>query len=224
MGALAHDRLRQGKAEGRLMSRKIKRPFAALPIELLRSPAFRSLSLTALRILFRIELEYAQNGGRNNGYLVVTFDQFVEYGARRKSIPPSLNELTTRGIIDIPEKGRAGNGPWRRPNKYRLTYRDASGKPPTDEWKTARVMVETSTQNNFRPDGETPPAPGGETPLGTSGRNAPIAPQNSRGRNAPTSKNLSIYLAPSGAAAKTSRRPVRAQAAVVREPAPAGCR
>ena len=70
------------------MSRKRKKPnsiggqFAPRLIEMLESPAYRALSLSARRVLERIEIELAQHGGQDNGGLPVTYDDFERYGIR----------------------------------------------------------------------------------------------------------------------------------------------
>jgi hypothetical protein len=51
--------------------------FAARLIEMMESPAYRVLSLSAHRVLSRIEVEYAHHGGQDNGKLPVTFDDFA---------------------------------------------------------------------------------------------------------------------------------------------------
>jgi hypothetical protein len=69
------------------MSRKRKKPnsiggqFAPRLIEMLESPAYRALSLSARRALERIEIELAQHGGKDNGSLPVTYDDFQRYGS-----------------------------------------------------------------------------------------------------------------------------------------------
>jgi len=118
-----------------LRKNRIGRQFAARPIEMLESPAYRVLSHAAHRVLSRIEIELAHHAGLENGKLPVTFDHFAEYGVRRHSIAPAIQELEALGLIEVTEQGRAGNGEWRRPNKFRLTYRNVDRASPTDEWK-----------------------------------------------------------------------------------------
>jgi hypothetical protein len=110
--------------------------FSARTIEMLKSPAYRALSLTARRILDRIEIEHARHGGHDNGRLPVTFDQLVEYGARRHSIASAFRELVALGFTEITQHGRAGNAEWRRPTLFRLTYRDTDDAAVTNEWRS----------------------------------------------------------------------------------------
>jgi hypothetical protein len=127
------------------MSRKLRRTsiggqFAPRLIDMLRSPAFCALSLSARRILDRLEIELADHGGADNGRLPVTYDDFVKYGVHRHSIRPAINELVSLGFVEITRKGRAGNAEFREPNLFRLTYRPADGVrgDGTHEWKAVK--------------------------------------------------------------------------------------
>src|SRR5262249_41798135 len=84
---------------------KIDGPFAPRLITMLKSPAYRALSLSAHRILARLEIELYQHGGEDNGKLIVTYDHFVEHGIDRDAIAPALRELEALGFIEIPERG-----------------------------------------------------------------------------------------------------------------------
>jgi hypothetical protein len=97
------------------------------------SAAMAALTLAAHRVLLRLEIELMQHAGRNNGKLICTFDDFEQFGIRRKSIAPAIRLLATVGLVEITLRG------WRlasygRPARYRLTYLESFGKPPTDEW------------------------------------------------------------------------------------------
>jgi hypothetical protein len=108
--------------------------FAPHTIEMLRSAAWRALTLSARRVLDRLEIELADHGGVDNGKLPVTYDDFVRYGIDRHAVAPAIREAAALGFIEITEVGRAGNAEFRRPNVFRLTYRHTK-TDPTDEWK-----------------------------------------------------------------------------------------
>jgi hypothetical protein len=132
-------RLRQGQAEGRRgMSRKrsvwkntpegrtVRRNitaehFTSRPVELLESPALRVLSRHAHLVLMRVELELRRHAGRANGKLIVTTEQFIEYGVERRRIPAALRELEALGILGIIH-GRGGNAEHRKPNLFLVNY------------------------------------------------------------------------------------------------------
>jgi hypothetical protein len=123
---------------------KISGQFAARLIEMMENPAYRVLSLSAHRVLSRIEIEWAHHGGQDNGRLPVTFDDFAEYGVHRTAIGPALSELEALGFIVITEKGKmARAADYRRPNKFLLTSRPANkGVDPLHKWKRFKTMEE----------------------------------------------------------------------------------
>jgi hypothetical protein len=118
--------------------------FAARLVEMLESPAYRVLSLSARRVIDRIEIEMAHHGGKDNGNLPVTFEHFHEYGIHRHSIAPAIREAEALGFLVITEKGRAGNAEYRSPNLFRLTYRHAKGIPGdgSHEWRRVASVEE----------------------------------------------------------------------------------
>jgi hypothetical protein len=135
------DRLSRGPKSYRRRNR-IGEQFAPRTIRMLESPAYRVLSLSAHRLLSRIEIEMAQHGGYENGNLPVTFDQFEEYGIHRHAVAPAIRECCALGFLEVTERGQAGNREFRQPSKYRLTYRDTNRARPTHEW----ARIETREQ------------------------------------------------------------------------------
>jgi hypothetical protein len=121
---------------------KIGSQFAPRTIEMLEAPAFRVLSLSARRVLDRLEIELARHGGTDNGRLPVTYDQFQEFGIDRQAIAPAIRELVALGFLEITRKGRAGNAEWRLPNLFRLTFRPSKGERAfgTNEWQEVESM------------------------------------------------------------------------------------
>jgi len=121
---------------------KISGQFAPRTIEMLRSPAWRVLSLSARRILDRIEIELASHGGRDNGRLPVTYANLKAYGiCNRDAIAGGKRELRALGFVES-IRGHAGNGEFRRPTLFRLTYLPAYGKSPTHEWRRIETLKE----------------------------------------------------------------------------------
>src|SRR5262245_20494160 len=101
---------------------KINGQFAPRTIDMLRSPAFRALSLSGHRILARIEIEHARHGGRDNGRLAVTYSDFIEYGIHRHAVSRSIREVVALGFVEVARPGRGGNATHRNPNRFRITY------------------------------------------------------------------------------------------------------
>lgn len=148
---------------GRISRRtSIGEQFAPRTIRMLRSPAYCALSLSARRVLDRIEIELADHGGTDNGKLPVTYDDFERYGIHRHAVGPAIREAVALGFLEITEAGRAGNAEWRKPNVFRLTYRHTK-YAPTHEWekietteeaeataRAARILRRSKTKSQWR--------------------------------------------------------------------------
>jgi hypothetical protein len=144
--------------------------FAPRRIDMMESAAFRALSLSARRVLDRLEIELAHHGGKDNGRLPVTFDDFVAYGLHRHAIGPAIREAVALGFVEITRRGRAGNAEWRLPNLFRLTYRHAKGVAGdgSHEWKSiaddaeALKLAATARAEKAKPRCRTSPISSGE--------------------------------------------------------------
>ncbi len=121
---------------------KIAGQFSARLIEMLESPAHRVLSLSARRIINRLEIEHAHHGGTENGNLQITYDQFVEFGIHRHSIAAAIRETVALGFVVVTEKGRAGNAEFRRSNRFRLAFLHTDKAEPTNEWQKIASIEE----------------------------------------------------------------------------------
>lgn len=124
------------------MSRRIKRTsigaaFSARRVDMLESPAYRALSLSAHRVIDRIAIEHMHHGGAENGRLTVTFDDFEAYGIHRHSIAAAIREAEALGFIEITRRGRAGNAEFRQSNQFRLTFHasDSHRGDGSHEWQ-----------------------------------------------------------------------------------------
>jgi hypothetical protein len=142
---------KKGRSTGQLKTNarlKIGAQFVAHTIEMLESPAWGVLSQSARRILDRIEIEHMRHGAVENGRLPVTFDDFANYGVERHAISPAIRELEALGLIEITQRGRAGNADFRQPNIFRLTYlhKYQSGQPATHEWRQIETIEDAQTR------------------------------------------------------------------------------
>lgn len=111
--------------------------FSPRRIDMLSSPAWRALSLSAHRVIDRIAIELMHHGGADNGRLPVTFDDFEQYGIHRHSIAAAIREAAALGFIEVTQEGRAGNAEWRRPHLFRLTFArsDSDRNDGTHDWR-----------------------------------------------------------------------------------------
>jgi len=57
------------------------------------SAAMAELTLAAHRVLLRLEIELMQHGGKNNGKLIVTYNNFVAFGMHRSTVAPAIRQL-----------------------------------------------------------------------------------------------------------------------------------
>jgi hypothetical protein len=132
---------RDGKT---VKSNTLAEQWSSRPVGLLESPAFRILSKAEHLALSRIEIELRHHGGYQNGKLIVTTEQFVDYGIERRSVPGALRALSALGIV-LTKHGRGGNAKYWQPNTFLLNYLcgaiDAH-EQITDAWK----IIETIEQ------------------------------------------------------------------------------
>ena len=107
------------------------------------SYAYRVLSLSARKVMDRLEIELARHGFKpeENGQLRCSYEHFVEYGIHRHAIGPGIRECEALGFLDA-EHGQAGNREFRSASKYRLTYRPVGRAQPTNEWRRIQTMEE----------------------------------------------------------------------------------
>jgi len=115
------------------MKRKISGQFTPHTAAMLRSPAWCALSLSARRLLDRLELEHMNHRGHDNGDLPVTHAQFCDYGIHHHAVTPAQREAVALGFCQITERGHAGHAGHGAPNKFRLTYLPTNNAPATND-------------------------------------------------------------------------------------------
>jgi len=139
---------------------KIGGQFIGYLAEMLKSPAYRVLSLSARRLLSRIEIEHADHGGTENGNLVVTKQNFMDYGIHHDAIAPATREVEALGFTRM-RRGRGGNAEHRRPNKFFLTYaagNDPRAMQPTHEWRKIKTIEQAEAVAQAARDAKDPRA------------------------------------------------------------------
>jgi hypothetical protein len=148
---------------GKLCQPPIEGAFIYHRLPMLDSPAWRVLTLSARRVLDRLELEHMIHAGRKNGELIATYDNLQKYGiGGRREIKLALAELEALGFIEFTRRGRGGNADFRIAHQFRLTYlnkptyeRDNQGRVtnsiaewhgPTDEWNRINTLEEAEAK------------------------------------------------------------------------------
>ena len=137
-------RNRSGQAAG-AYKEHIPGPFSWRLIEMQESPAYRALSLSARKVLDRLEIEFERHGRKaeENGALPCTYDHLVEYGVNRNMIAPAIRELIALGFVQITRKGSAGNAEYREVTLFLLTYRPfGSAKYVANGWRRISTLDE----------------------------------------------------------------------------------
>jgi hypothetical protein len=122
--------------------------FAGRTIAMLESPAYRVLTLSAHRILARLEIELHRHGGKpeENGQLPCTYEDFAAYGISRNEIAPAIRELAALGFIQVTRTGSVGNAEHRLAALYLLTYYwSGSDVRLIDGWKRIQTDEEAET-------------------------------------------------------------------------------
>jgi hypothetical protein len=137
-------RNRSGQRAG-ISKEHIPGPFAWRLIEMMESSAYRALSLSARRVLDRIEIEFERHG-RNpfeNGDLPCTYEDFEKYGLTPTQIAPAIREAVALGFIRITRKGSAGNADHRQATLFLLTYRHAGSDARIENsWRRIKTPKE----------------------------------------------------------------------------------
>jgi hypothetical protein len=108
-----------------------------LALPLLESSAWAAMGVYEFRAIFLLTVEHARHHRLENGYLVVTYDQFQGRGIPRKHIKRTLDNLDQLGLIEIVHRGSARKDA----SRYRLTFFSSTVRgnrteyaPPENDW------------------------------------------------------------------------------------------
>jgi hypothetical protein len=113
---------------------KIRIQFAWQPTEMLASPAYRVLSLSAHRVLDRIQIELGCHAGRDNGRLTVTYEDFVaaqtatqsrqQFASLRRWAFSRSQSMVAPGMLSLD----------------RRTFRPTEAGDAADEWRRIETV------------------------------------------------------------------------------------
>lgn len=117
-------------------------PFVMLPLGLLDSAAFRSLSVNGWRFIRFLMVEHMRRGGKANGALLAPRRQLERSGGiGSHHVSPAIEECIQAGFVDC----RRGVG--RHPSTYVLTWLPfGDGSAPSNRWRA----VVTAEQQSLR--------------------------------------------------------------------------
>jgi hypothetical protein len=122
-------------------------PWVWKSVEMHKSPAFRAMSTSCYRLMLFLEVENMQSAGADNGLLIATHRQLIEWGINAGRIKAAIDEAANRGLIEVTPGGYQGNGRnW--PTRFRLTYYATRRRTPTGayEWESP-----TNDWRRYRP-------------------------------------------------------------------------
>ena len=112
-------------------------PFIWMTLAMVKSEAWAAMPLAARKVVERIAIEHMGHGGKLNGELTVTYDQFVSFGIRRSSIREAIEFAVRLGWIDITVHGSRSYGMRRVASAYGLTWLPrCDSTPPSNRWKS----------------------------------------------------------------------------------------
>lgn len=112
--------------------------FAWQGLELLESPAWRAMSPNTRRLIDRLQVEQAYQAGAQNGELIISYEQFEEYGIGKNYVSGAIEEAEFLGLLRTRRGGKSAGR--NHPNRYRLTWiggwdRNGEVIGATHEWQ-----------------------------------------------------------------------------------------
>ncbi len=129
-----------GRSSGKRTGKRAKpvRPpagasWAWVTDELLYSLAWRSQSVNCRKLIDFLMLDHCRHAGQENGNLMATYDQLVDYGLTRNCIAAAIWEAEKLGLILCRHGGRYHGS--NAPNRYTLTWKGTLDEPPSNVWK-----------------------------------------------------------------------------------------
>lgn len=116
-------------------------PWIWLTLDLMGSEAWRSLTISARRLLDFLMIEHMQHGGKENGGLLAPRRQLEAFGISSHLVSEAITEVETLGFVDV----RRGEG--RRPSTYALTWLPTGdGAEPSNRWRSVTTAEEQSQE------------------------------------------------------------------------------
>ncbi len=120
-------------------------PWTWVTREMVLSPTWGALSISARRVVDALMTEHMNHAGRENGNLAVTYLQLEALGVTKADIRKALVELQACGFIRMTHQGLrvAGGG---EPSRFALTWLPTlTGSPiaalATNDWLDVRIRL-----------------------------------------------------------------------------------
>lgn len=192
--------------------------YAGIPVCVMKSAAYRSLSLRARAILFEIA---ARMNGYNNGKIGLSYAEIRECtGCCNRDIASAMNELWQHGLVEVTH-GESWNQ--HKAREYRLTFvSSVSGAvimPATNEYRDWKPSADTPPKRKSRGDEAQPATP-------SAGDTVQPAPQSAGdeaqpAKKSPSRKTANNDASPPWSAGDTVQPHIYNHARTADEPTPA---
>ena len=127
-------------------------PFVWLTRELLSSDAWRTAPINTRRFVERLLLEHMAHGGTENGKLICTVDQCLQWDiGGRGEVTKAQRDAIARGLAYIGEKGFWAPGRAHRPSRYGIGWLPGhDGAPAPNLWKRYPLQdIESSIPTQY---------------------------------------------------------------------------
>jgi hypothetical protein len=126
-----------------MAKKKGTEPFVMLHRKVIDSFAWRALSESARKVIYRVILEWMAHAGKLSADIPVTKEDFIEYGVHHNAIAPAQREACALGLLMLTTRGRAGNAEFRAPHKWALPFlKDEKGKYLGTDWQRFESLDE----------------------------------------------------------------------------------
>jgi hypothetical protein len=112
-----------------MAKKKTGEQFIMLYREVVNSFAWRAASLGCHRFIWRLCEEHMAQGGKENGNLVATYEDLLEYGIpSRSTIAEAQREAVALGLVVLGKRGRGGNAENREAHRWGLAFIKITGR------------------------------------------------------------------------------------------------
>jgi hypothetical protein len=125
-----------------MAKKKGTEPFVMLHRTVINSFAWRALSESARKVIYRVILEWMAHAGKLSTDIPVTKEDFIEYGLHHNAIAPAQREACALGLLLLSTRGRAGNAEFRAPHKWALPFLKERGKYLGTDWQRYESLDE----------------------------------------------------------------------------------
>ena len=122
----------------------------AHPMCLLNSRLWKSLGIYHRRFLEALEIEHCRQGGQENGFLILTYEQAEDHGVKRSRFSDTRKRLVELRLLEVTHQGKYRQAAVADPSRYRLTYllhkiESATGAPTyvqaQHEWAAVELAI-----------------------------------------------------------------------------------